>query len=128
MVAARNLRLLRHKGDDVVNADPKKAIVTGVLASWDQWPYPPLQRITGAPTFAPDGSLRTEPGYHPESETLYVPDDGLTIRPFATDASSWEPVDLGPILAGEVADVLPEIGRRNDGVGARYSVVGADQA
>lgn len=45
---------------------------------------------------------------------------GDTNGPFAADGSSWEPVDLGPVLAGEVAETLPELGRRDDGVPLIY--------
>jgi hypothetical protein len=81
VLGSRHLRFVKRTEKGEVNADPKPAIVSNVLSSWDEWPFPSLQRVTGTPTFAPDGSLRTEPGYHASSRTLYVPDEGLTIRP-----------------------------------------------
>ncbi len=32
------------------------------------------------PVFAPDGTLQTEPGYHPASRTFYAPTNGLSVR------------------------------------------------
>ena len=42
-------------------------------------PLPVLSRITEVPVFAPDGTLQTEPGYHPASRTYYQPAPGIEI-------------------------------------------------
>lgn len=61
-----------------VPALPPLHVVQDVLATPDP-PLPILGRILGAPVFGADGTLRTEPGYHPASQTYYEPTPGLTI-------------------------------------------------
>ena len=42
---------------------------------------PTLKRIVSAPVFAPDGSLRLEPGYHAPSAVLYAPQASFKALP-----------------------------------------------
>lgn len=79
-------------GDDVqiVDAMPPKDVVKDVLATPDM-PLPVLTRIVEAPVFASDGTLQTDPGYHPASRTLYIPQSGFQV-PNVSERPSAEEV------------------------------------
>lgn len=62
----------------IVDAAPPLGVVRDVLATPDM-SLPVLTRIVEAPVFARDGTLQTEPGYHPASRTLYVPTPGFDV-------------------------------------------------
>jgi putative DNA primase/helicase len=59
-----------HRGG--IPAHPPLAVVRDVLATPDL-PLPILTGIVGAPVFAADGTLETEPGYHPNARVYYFP-------------------------------------------------------
>lgn len=67
--------------DAAVPVAPPDDVVKNVAVAEDLWPFPVLDRIVTTPVFAADGSLRTEPGYHPASRSLYVPPQGLDVPP-----------------------------------------------
>lgn len=58
---------------------PPLDVVSNVQVASDLWPFPVLDRIVSTPVFAVDGSLRSEPGYHAASRSLYVPPEGLIV-------------------------------------------------
>jgi putative DNA primase/helicase len=68
----------RWTNQGLVTIEPPMPIVNDVIASPNQ-PLPILTRIVEAPVFAPDGSLQTAPGYHPASQTFYVPAPGFFV-------------------------------------------------
>lgn len=55
---------------------PAMSLVNTVL-SVPELPLPVLRRIVQVPVFAEDGTLKTDPGYHPASRTFYAPVPGL---------------------------------------------------
>jgi putative DNA primase/helicase len=57
---------------------PPLHVVRDVLATPDP-PLPILTRIVGAPIFASDGTLETEPGYHPKARVFYYPAEGFEL-------------------------------------------------
>jgi len=57
---------------------PPMHVVRDMLAEPDK-PLPVLTSIVEAPTFGPDGSLHSTPGYHPAARTLYVPAAGFSV-------------------------------------------------
>ncbi len=57
---------------------PPMDIVANVLATPEP-PLPILQGIVEAPIFGFDGTLASEPGYHPSSQTLYWPQAGFKV-------------------------------------------------
>lgn len=85
-------------GDEVqiVDAMPPKDVVKDVLATPDM-PLPVLTRIVEAPVFASDGTLQTDPGYHPASRTLYIPQSGFQVPHVSENPSSAE-IDLARSL------------------------------
>lgn len=58
---------------------PPMDVVNNITAANDLWPFPVLDRIVSTPVFAIDGTLRSEPGYHAASRSLYVPPEGLNV-------------------------------------------------
>jgi hypothetical protein len=61
-----------------VDAKPPTDTIKDMLAAPDP-PLPVLNRIVEAPVFAPDGSVATEPGYHPAGRVWYQPAPGVAI-------------------------------------------------
>lgn len=54
-------------------------VISNVAAAPELWPFPVLDRIVTTPVFARDHTLRSTPGYHPASRSLYVPPDDLVM-------------------------------------------------
>ena len=71
----------RKAGDNEVEriTSPPKDVVDDVLATPNH-PLPILSRIVEAPVVAADGTVQTEPGYHPRSKTFYVPSAGFSVE------------------------------------------------
>jgi putative DNA primase/helicase len=61
-------------------AKPPLDVMKDVLAT-RQPPLPILRRMVSVPVFAPDGSLRLEPGYSVASGVLYAPRPGFVALP-----------------------------------------------
>ena len=74
---------------DLVPAYPPPVLLKNVLATPDP-ALPVLAGIVTAPVFGSDGTLITEPGYHPATRLLYEPAHELhaAAGPGATDARS----------------------------------------
>ena len=70
-------------------AAPSDKVVKNVLATPDP-NLPRLTRIVAAPVFAPDGSMQTEPGYHPGGRTYYAPAPGLEIPAVPMDPTAGD--------------------------------------
>jgi putative DNA primase/helicase len=58
---------------------PPADVVRDVLATPNP-PLPVLRRLVEVPVFGPDGTLQTDPGYHPASRTYYQPASGFTLE------------------------------------------------
>jgi hypothetical protein len=63
---------------DVVPIEPPLSIVRNMLAD-ATYPLPPLLAITEVPTFAPDGTYASRPGYHAGAQTYYAPAPGFSM-------------------------------------------------
>jgi putative DNA primase/helicase len=66
------------KGDETEVYPPNE--ITETLLERDPSKYvgaPQVDRVVSVPVFAPDGSLITEPGYHPTARVYYSPAPGL---------------------------------------------------
>jgi hypothetical protein len=66
------------KNGDLVPAYPPPVLLKNVLATPDP-ALPVLTGIVTAPVFGRDGSLITEPGYHPATRLLYRPVQGFSL-------------------------------------------------
>ncbi len=77
-------------------------VIKNMLATPDP-PLPVLSRITEVPVFAPDGTLQTEPGYHPVAQVYYSPPKGFTVsevpgNPTPEDISRAKDLIFGELL------------------------------
>ncbi len=83
-------------------AKPPMDVVKNMLAMPDP-PLPNLTRIVEVPVFAPDGTLQTEPGYHPAAHVYYAPPEGFTVpnvpdNPTPEDISRAKDLIFGELL------------------------------
>lgn len=76
----------REKGMD---GRPPKDVVADVLATPSP-ALPRLNRIVEVPIFAPDGTLQTEPGYHPGAQVYYWPSRHLKCLPVPAIPTDYE--------------------------------------
>ena len=60
------------------SAKPPMDVVKNMLAA-SYYPLPVLSRITEVPVFAPDGTLQTDPGYHPAAQVYFWPPKGISV-------------------------------------------------
>ncbi|MEV6287409.1 DUF3854 domain-containing protein [Kribbella sp. NPDC051770] len=84
---------LRKVKDKVVRKaiNPPFDVISNVLVAHELWqPFPALERVVTTPVFAADGTLRTQPGYHPSSRSLYLPPAGLVIPDVSPAPSKTE--------------------------------------
>ena len=88
------------KGKDEREVKPPGDSVTEMLAT-PNVPLPILNRIVAAPVFGVNGDLQSEPGYHLDSRTLYVPDAG-----FQVDLPPEHPSDVDLAQAADCIDEL----------------------
>jgi len=87
---------------------PPVYVVQDVLASPDP-PLPVLTRVVAAPVFAPDGTLQTEPGYHPASHTYYEPAPGFTLPEVPTRPTSGD-LEQAKLILDELLGDFPFTG------------------
>jgi hypothetical protein len=83
---------------------PPQDVVRDLLATVNM-PLPKLTRIVGAPVYARNGTLLTEPGYHPEARTYYVPSANFKLQTIS-DRPTQEEVTTAKelILKGMLGD------------------------
>ena len=86
---------------------PPRYVALDVLATPDP-PLPVVTRLTECPTFAPDGTLQTDGGYHPASLTYCAaPNELRTVPAVAEAPSDAEAADALRLLADEVLGDFP---------------------
>lgn len=91
------------------HASPPMRVIRDMLAA-PECPLPPLLGITEAPTFAPDGSIAVDPGYHAASRLFYAPAPGFVVPPVA-DRPSQEQLDQArDLLVDELLADFPFTG------------------
>lgn len=69
-----------NKSGELVPAPPPSSLVKSLLATPDPR-LPILAGIVATPVFGHDGTLLTEPGYHPSARLLYHPTPGCRVPP-----------------------------------------------
>jgi putative DNA primase/helicase len=87
-----------------VPSSPKDGVVRDMLAS-RSFPLPALDRVVSCPIFGPDGSLRTEPGYHAASRTYF--DGSLGLRAVPEEPSDAEIAAALDLILGELLCDFP---------------------
>lgn len=115
---ARVARWLQRDSDGTLrDVAPPSETVEDVLATSEP-PLPVLLGIVNAPTFAPDGALDTEPGYHPASRLLYIPDPGFDVPAVPEHPTAEDIADARRLLVEELFADFPFDGP-NDGAAER---------
>ncbi|MEM7201216.1 MAG: hypothetical protein AAF628_13165 [Planctomycetota bacterium] len=81
-VMSRYCRFMKWDGRarDYRDADPSADFARTFLSDRESWCFRPLDGVTGAPVFRPDGEIVTEPGYDPGT-ALWLDTDGLELPP-----------------------------------------------
>jgi hypothetical protein len=102
---------IRHNGNEVVERSvaPPKDVVNDVLATPDL-PLPILMRIVEAPTFAPDGTLQTTPGYHPCGKVFYSPRAGFDVPDVPGRPTGHDIEHARDIITDELLHDFPFVG------------------
>jgi putative DNA primase/helicase len=88
---------------------PPADVVRDVLATPNP-PLPVLRRLVEVPVFGPDGSLQTDPGYHPASRTYYQPASGFTLEAVPENPSAKDMALARRLILGEVLADFPFVG------------------
>lgn len=93
--------------------DPPKAYVETILTNDRQWKFPHVDGILPNPTFRPDGSLLTQPGYDPATRMYLVdsPSIGLISikdRPTLADAIAEKNILLEYLQEFSFVDVADD--------------------
>ncbi len=101
-------------GDDIKRGVfAPKAVVDHLFSSnIDQ--FPPLRGVVNTPTFAYEGSMITNEGYHAPSQLYYVPDLTLTIPPVTKNPTEVEVTEAKRLLIEEVLADFPIGGRTRE--------------
>jgi hypothetical protein len=87
-------------------AKPPIDVIKDVLSN-PNLQLPTLRRIVTVPVFAPDGSLRIEPGYNPASGVLYAPLPGFSALPVPEKVSAEDVEAANKLLCEEVLADFP---------------------
>ena len=90
------------KNGDLVPTAPPALLLKNLLATPDP-ALPVLSGIVTAPVFGKDGTLITEPGYHPAARLLYEPSQGFALpaipdRPVPADVAAARSLLLEDLL------------------------------
>jgi hypothetical protein len=98
---------VKNVGWVVTHAPP---VLLEELAATAPLPVPVLTRVTTAPTFAPDGSLPSAPGYHPGARVYYAPPAELVVPPIPPVPTSNDVEEAKRWLLAELLADFPFAG------------------
>ena len=99
----------RAPNGDLVPAYPPPVLLKNVLATPDP-ALPVLAGIVTAPVFGSDGTLITEPGYHPATRLLYEPAHGFALPPVPDDPTPQQIAAARSLLLDELLGEFPFVG------------------
>jgi hypothetical protein len=105
-VLARRFSWFRvdRRGNSLVTSPPID-VVRDFLAS-PNITFPPLERITSVPVFAPDGTVPLKPGYHDKTRAILLPSESLDFLADSDDSDD-EAVQAALSLFDEVVCDFP---------------------
>ena len=96
------------KGESIPTPPPSN-VIKSLLATPDP-ALPVLAGIVTAPVFGRNGSLLTEPGYHPDARLLYHPPPGFSLPPIPAKPSAEEIAAARSLLLDELLGDFPFTG------------------
>ena len=96
----------RAPNGDLVPAYPPPVLLKNVLATPDP-ALPVLAGIVTAPVFGNDGTLITEPGYHPATRLLYEPAQNFTLPPIPEQPTPQEIAAARSLLLDDLLGEFP---------------------
>ena len=96
------------KGESIPTPPPSN-VIKSLLATPDP-ALPVLAGIVTAPVFGRNGSLLTEPGYHPDARLLYHPPPGFALPPIPANPSPEEIAAARSLLLDELLGDFPFTG------------------
>ncbi|MCA3395866.1 MAG: toprim domain-containing protein, partial [Roseomonas sp.] len=96
------------KGESIPTPPPSN-VIKSLLATPDP-ALPVLAGIVTAPVFGRNGSLLTEPGYHPDARLLYHPPPGFALPPIPAKPSAEEIAAARSLLLDELLGDFPFTG------------------
>jgi putative DNA primase/helicase len=99
----------RAPNGDLVPAYPPPVLLKNILATPDP-ALPVLAGIVTAPVFGSDGTLITEPGYHPATRLLYEPTQNFTLPPVPDDPTSQQVAVARSLLLDDLLGEFPFVG------------------
>jgi hypothetical protein len=91
---------------DLVPAYPPPVLLKNVLATPDP-ALPVLAGIVTAPVFGSDGTLITEPGYHPATRLLYEPTQNVTLPPVPDSPTPQQVAAARSLLLDDLLGEFP---------------------
>jgi hypothetical protein len=101
-------RKINRKGE-LVPAPPPTGLVKGLLATPDT-NLPILAGIVSTPVFGRNGTLLTEPGYHPDARLLYHAASGFTVPPIPERPGEAEIAAARTLILDDLLGEFPFIG------------------
>jgi putative DNA primase/helicase len=99
----------RAANGDLVPAYPPPVLLKNILATPDP-ALPVLAGIVTAPVFGSDGTLITEPGYHPATRLLYEPTQSFTLPPVPEHPTPQQIAAARSLLLGDLLGEFPFVG------------------
>jgi putative DNA primase/helicase len=99
----------RAPNGDLVPAYPPPVLLKNVLATPDP-ALPVLAGIVTAPVFGNDGTLVTEPGYHPATRLLYEPTQNFILPPIPDDPTPEQIAAARSLLLDDLLGEFPFVG------------------
>src|SRR5262249_7753332 len=90
-----------------VAVSPPLDVVRDLLALGEWSGLPHLQGVVEAPTFAPDGTLLTEPGYHPAARLWFHRAPGFSMPAITLEPSAAEVGAARELLLSELLGEFP---------------------
>ena len=99
----------RAPNGDLVPAYPPPVLLKNLLATPDP-ALPVLAGIVTAPVFGSDGTLITEPGYHPATRLLYEPAQSFTLPPVPEQPTPQQIAAARSLLLDDLLGEFPFVG------------------
>ena len=95
-----------NRNGDLVPAHPPTTLIKSLLATPDP-NLPVLAGIVMTPVFGRNGTLLTEPGYHPDARLFYYPTPGFVVPPIPAQPTASEIADARSVLLDDLLGEFP---------------------